>query len=236
MEAGVRATLFDGRLRINPTGYYMAWTDRQTAVRVNCAISPECPQGSNVILRNSGNIDLYGMELDAQFALTDNLMLDGAYGTTVSIIHDEVANGGPNLFPPQASPTFYVGATYNLRETRFGSFTFNVNYSYTAEQETYPESSDPAANSDGFYLLPSYAIVNARVQWTSSNGANSVALFANNLLDKDYANFGTKFGGGFWDTFNPVTWRAGRRCRCATAQHGERVALTAAGDRAHVPA
>jgi hypothetical protein len=37
----------------------------------------------------------------------------------------------------------------------------------------------------------------------STNGANSVALFANNLLDKDYANFGTKFGGGFWDTFNP---------------------------------
>ncbi len=203
MEAGVRATLFDGRLRINPTGYYMAWTDRQTAVRVNCAISPECPQGSNVILRNSGNIDLYGMELDAQFAVTDNLVLDGAYGTTVSIIHDQVANGGPNLFPPQASPTFYVGATYSLRETRFGSFTFNANYSYTAEQETYPESSDPAANSDGFYLLPSYAIVNARVQWKSSNRANSVALYANNLLDKDYANFGTKFGGGFWDTFNP---------------------------------
>jgi iron complex outermembrane receptor protein len=203
MEAGVRATFLDGRLRINPTGYYMAWTDRQTAVRVNCPISPECPQGSNVILRNSGNIDLYGMELDAQFAVTDSLVLDGAYGTTVSIIHDEVANGGPNLFPPQASPTFYVGATYNLRENRYGHFTFNVNYSYTADQETYPESSDPAANSDGFYLLPSYSIVNARVQWTSSNGANSVSLFANNLLDKDYANFGTKFGGGFWDTFNP---------------------------------
>jgi iron complex outermembrane receptor protein len=136
--------------------------------------------------------------------VTDNLILDGAYGTTVSIIHDQVANGGPNLFPPQASPTLYVGATYSLRETRFGRFTFNANYSYTADQETYPESSDPAANSDGFYLLPSYSIVNARVQWTSSNGANSVSLFANNLLDKDYANFGTKFGGGFWDTFNPA--------------------------------
>src|SRR6478609_366618 len=203
MESGLRMTLFDGRLRINPTGYYMAWTDRQSAVRVNCAISPECPQGSNVILRNSGNIDLYGMELDAQFALTSNLILDGAYGTTNSIIHDEVANGGPNLFPPQASPTMYVGATYNMNPTRIGRFTFNVNYSYTAAQETYPESSDPAANSDGFYLLPSYSVVNTRIQWTSSNGASSITLFANNVMDKEYANFGTKFGGGFWDTFNP---------------------------------
>jgi iron complex outermembrane receptor protein len=203
MEAGVRATLFDGRLHFNPTGYYMAWTDRQTAVRVNCAVSPECPQGSTVILRNSGNIDLYGMEIDAQFALTDNLVLDGAYGTTVSIIHNQVANGGPNLFPPQASPTYYLGATYNLRESRYGHFTFNLNYSYTADQETYPESSDPAANSDGFYLLPSYSVVNSRINWTSSNGANSITLFANNLLDNNYANFGTKFGGGYWDTFNP---------------------------------
>jgi len=40
-----------------------------------------------------------------QFALLDNLTLDGSYGTTKSIIHDVVANGGPNLFPPQASPT-----------------------------------------------------------------------------------------------------------------------------------
>ena len=114
-----------------------------------------------------------------------------------------MANGGPNLFPPQASPTFYVGATYNMGDTSIGRFTFNANYSYTADQETYPESSDPAANSDGFYLLPSYSTVNARVQWTSNSGANSVSLFANNLLDEDYANFGTKFGGGFWDTFNP---------------------------------
>ena len=59
-----------------------------------------------------------------------------------------MANGGPNLFPPQASPTFNLGATYTLRETKIGGFTFNLNYSYTAKQQTYPESTDPAALSD----------------------------------------------------------------------------------------
>jgi hypothetical protein len=145
------------------------------------------------------------MELDAQFALTDNLVLDGAYGTTVSIIHNVTANGGPNLFPPQASPTWNLGATYSLRNTDVGSFTFNVNYSYTSEQESYPESTDPALLSDGSYLMPNYDIVNARFQWTSNDKKNVVTLFANNLLDKTYENFATKFGGGFWDGFNSQT-------------------------------
>ena len=202
-----RTTFFDNRLRLNPTGYYMAWTDRQTTVRLPCpgGVSDDCPTGSNVYLRSTGDIDLYGLELDAQFALTENLMLDGGFGTTKYIIHDVVANGGPNLFPPQASPTFNLGATYSLRGTRFGGFTANVNYSYTSAQQTYPESTDPALRSDGSYELPSYKVVNSRLQWTSSSGANVVTLYANNLLDETYANFASKFGGGFWDGFNSQT-------------------------------
>jgi hypothetical protein len=53
--------------------------------------------------------------------------------------------------------------------------------------------------------MPSYDIVNARFQWTSKDRKNVVTLFANNLLDKTYENFATKFGGGFWDGFNTQT-------------------------------
>ena len=205
LEAGFRTTFFDNRLRLNPTGYYMDWRDRQTAVRLPCTVGPDCPTGSNVELRSTGNIDLMGFELDAQFALTDSLTIDGSFGSTSYNIHDVVANGGPNLFPPQASPTWNAGATYSLRNTSVGSFTLNVNYSYTSDQQSYPESTDPALNSDGAYLMPSYDIVNARLQWTSKDRKNVVTLFANNLLDKTYENFATKFGGGFWDAFNSQT-------------------------------
>jgi iron complex outermembrane recepter protein len=205
LEAGFRTTFFDKRLRINPTGYYMDWRDRQTVVRLSCTVSPDCPNGSNVFLRSTGNIDLMGAEVDAQFVLMDNLTLDGSFGTTSYNIHDVVANGGPNLFPPQASPTWNVGATYSLRNTDDGSFTFNVNYSYTSDQQSYPESTDPALMSDGSYLMPSYDIVNARFQWSSVDNKNVVTLFANNLLNRTYENFATKFGGGFWDSFNSGT-------------------------------
>ena len=205
LEAGFRASFFDNRLRINPTGYYMDWRDRQTAVRLPCAVSPDCPTGSNVELRSTGNIDLMGFELDAQLAVTENLTVDGSLGTTSYNIHDVVANGGPNLFPPQASPTWNAGATYALRNTDAGSFTFNVNYSYTSAQESYPESTDPALLSDGAFRMPSYDMVNTRLQWTSTDQKNTVTLYANNLLDKTYENFATKFGGGFWDGFNSQT-------------------------------
>ncbi|MDR2216486.1 MAG: TonB-dependent receptor [Nevskiaceae bacterium] len=204
-EAGFRAMFFERRLRINPTYYYMVWTDRQTSVRQPCDIGPNCTTGSNVFLRSTGDIDLEGLELDMQLALTDNLTVDGAFGTTAATIKDVVANGGPNLFPPQASPTWNLGATYQLRDTAVGEFTFNFNYSYTSPQETYPESSDPALLSDGSYLMPSYGISNARIQWTSKDRKNMVTLYANNLFDKTYENFATKFGGGFWDGFNSLT-------------------------------
>jgi iron complex outermembrane recepter protein len=206
-EAGLRMTFFDGRWRFNPTYYYMKWTNRQTALRVNCPVGPDCPQGSNLVLSTAGDIDLSGVELDTQFAVTDNLVLDGGLGTTHAKIHNETANGGPNLFPPQASPTYNIGATYSftgrMNDKSIGDFTYNLNYSYTDEQQTYPESTDPAANSDAAYLLDSYRIVNTRLQWVSPGKSSLITLFVNNVLDEDYATFGTKFGGGFWDTFNP---------------------------------
>jgi iron complex outermembrane recepter protein len=205
IEAGFRTTFFNQRLRINPTGYYMDWRDRQTTVRLACTVSADCPTGSNVFLRSTGDIDLYGVELDVQYVLLDGLTLDGGFGSTSYNIHDVVGNGGPNLFPPQASPTWNAGATYSLRNTSVGSFTFNANYSYTSSQESYPESTDPALLSDGSYKMPDYDMVNARLQWTSKGRQSMVTLYANNLLDKTYENFATKFGGGFWDGFNTQT-------------------------------
>ena len=36
-EAGLRTTWLDGRLRFNPTGYYMVWSNRQSSQQQACA-------------------------------------------------------------------------------------------------------------------------------------------------------------------------------------------------------
>jgi iron complex outermembrane receptor protein len=199
-ELGMRMTFLNNRLRINPTGYYMEWSDRQAARNVSCvAEGPEaCPLGFRVILVNSGDVDIWGYELDMQAVLTDNLVLDGALGVTDYRLHDEAANGGPNLYPAQPSPTWNVGATWTQPTENYGSFMFNVSYSYVASQSTYPTD-----EGDSAYQLPSYGVLGARLQWTSRNGRNLVTLYGNNLTDESYGTFGTAFGGGFWDA-NPV--------------------------------
>ncbi len=202
LEAGLRTTWLDGRLRINPTGFWMAWTNRQAAKQVPCPTDPGCPTaGFRIETVNAGDVDVYGLELDAQFALTDHFTLDGALGTTKYRVKDIVANNGPYLFPDQATPTYNLGVSYSLTGTRLGDFAANVNYAYKGSQQTYPSSLTlPGPLIDSSYELPSFGLINARVQLTTVNKANVISLYANNLADKVYASYGLSFGGAYWDS------------------------------------
>jgi iron complex outermembrane recepter protein len=200
-EAGLRMTFLDGRLRLNPTGYYMQWSNRQAARQVSCAAEGvvACPVGFRIQVVDSGDVNVWGFEMDAQWAVTNNLMFNGAVGVTKDDVLDPVANSGPNLFPSQASPTWNVGATWTQPTASSGAFVANLNYAYVGEQETHPTS-----GTDSAYLLPSYSLLNARVQWTSPSGRNIVTLFGENLLDEVYGSYATRFGGGFWDSGAPL--------------------------------
>ena len=189
-EVGFRTSWFDDRLRFNPTGYYMFWSSRQAARQI---VDPSTPTGFRIGIVDSGDVDVYGAELDAQFAATDRLSFDGAFGLTHYKVKDPVANSGPYLFPAQASPSYNFGATFSQPLGSAGKLAFNANYAYIGPQQTHP-----TADSDSSYELPGYGLVNARIQWMSQ-GSTTVSLFANNLLDKTYASYATRFGGGYWD-------------------------------------
>jgi len=202
-EAGLRTTWLDGRLRINPTVYKMAWTNRQSAQQQLCTVAtdPTCPQtGFRIVTVNSGDVDVTGVELDAQFAVTSHLSLDGAIGTTKYTVKDEVANKGPYLFPDQPTPTYNIGVTYSVPGTRLGNFSANLNYAYQGPQQTYPGSDTYPVNTiDSTYQLPSYGLINGRIQLATEGRKNVISLYANNLANKVYATYATSFGGGYWD-------------------------------------
>lgn len=199
-EVGLRTTWLGGRLRFNPTAYLMKWTNRQSSQQQACPNDPSCPTGFRIIIVNSGDVDVWGIEADAQFALTSNLTLDGSVGTTKYRL-DEVLNRGPYLFPDQPMPTWNLGLNYNLPMDSGAEITYGLNYAYRGKQQTYPGSlTFPANTVDSSYELPSYGLFNARIQWSSADRKNVVALYANNLFDKAYATYATRFGGGFWDS------------------------------------
>ncbi len=195
-EAGARLTLFDGRVRFNPTAFYMKYTNRQAARQVPCAPpgTGSCPPvGFSIQVVDSGDVDIWGGELDMQIALTDELTIDASGAILDYEVKDPVANSGPNLFPDAPSPAFNVGATY-ATDAGSGMLTFNVNYAYVGEQETHPTDA-----GDSAFRMESYGLVNARLRFAPYDFPISLTLFANNLFDETYATYAQRFGGGFWD-------------------------------------
>lgn len=200
-ESGMRIEAFDRRLRFNPTAFYMKWTNRQAARQVQCSGNPSCPEppGFTIQILNTGDVDIYGFELDTQLFLTDYFWLDGSAGYTGYDLKDPVANSGPNLFPGPPEFTFNVGATYSV-DVGPGELTLNANYAHTSDQATHP-----TAEGDSAYQLPAIDLVNARIRFEPDNAPVSISLFANNLLDNTYASYATRFGGGYWDRGGPTS-------------------------------
>ena len=201
-EIGTRMELFDGRLRLNPTAFIMYYTNRQAAAQVPCGPprlpqipvgSPQCPVGFLIQVSNQGDVRLQGVEVDGQLAITRNFVIDGSFAFTDPELRNAPA-GTVNMFPDIPSPTYNAGASWSLFPA-FGEVTLNANYAYVGKQATHPTE-----GTDSAYTLPSYGLVNARVQVKLDALPVTVTAFANNLLDNTYATYAQRFGGGFWDS------------------------------------
>lgn len=195
-EGGLRMELFDGRLRLNPTAFIMDYTNRQAATQVPCAANnipaSQCPVGFVIQVTNQGDVELKGFEVDGQLAITRNFIIDGSFAVTDAKLKN-APDGTVNLFPDIPSPTYNVGASWSLSPV-FGDVILNANYAFVGKQATHPSE-----GTDSSYTLPSYGLVNARIQARLNELPVVVTVFANNLLDKTYARYAQRFGGGFWD-------------------------------------
>ena len=205
-EAGLRLSLFDRRLRLNPTAFIMDYTNRQAAVQVTCGTgslshipsgSGQCPLGFLILVQNQGDVRIKGIELDAQLALAHNFTIDASGGITDPTLKNPPA-GTVHLYPDAPSPSFNIGATYVV-ERPFGKTTLNLNYAYVGKQATHPSE-----GTDSSYMLPAYGLVNARIQFALERVPVTISAYANNLLDTTYAVFAQRFGGGYWDSGSGV--------------------------------
>ncbi len=204
-EVGLRLELFDGVVRLNPTIFRMDYTNRQAAVQVQCgsgvligtpAGSAQCPVGFLIQVQNQGDVRLEGVEIDGQLALSDSFLIDGSFAAVKPTLINPPA-GTDNLFPDSPSPTFNVGATW-IGDALGGELTMNASYAYLGKMETHPSS-----GTDSSYTLPSYGLVNARIQLSLEEYPVTFTLAGTNLFDKTYATYAQRFGGGFWDAGGP---------------------------------
>lgn len=196
-EVGARMDLFDRRLRINPTLFYTQWDNIQVQRIVPGAT------GVQIFVDNAAKAHSQGFELEAEAVVTENLHIT-ANMALLDIKYDEV--GATNTitlnshFQRAPALTYSIGAEYGRNLTDALRLTAAVNYSFEAHQYAVPSDLDQL-------LLPSYALLNARLQLLNSNAGWSVAVFGTNLTDEVYYvggdNFATSTGAAQYDLGRP---------------------------------
>lgn len=209
-EIGWRSEMADGRVRINLTYFDMKYSDRQAPVQ---QLDASTPTGFRIVVVDSGDVDLNGFELDGQIAATDNLMFDFSAGIVDPKLFDVCANNGDFLFPGPVEESYSLGLNWSDTIANGSTLSWAFNYAWVGEQNTHPGGTDVVANGctaptpgwffDSRYRLPDYGLLNGRISLTSADGKWAVTFFGNNLTDEVYANFATRFGGGFWDFVVP---------------------------------
>ncbi|MDA8707785.1 TonB-dependent receptor [Hellea sp.] len=174
-EGGFKGEFID-KIRLNVSGFYYDFDDRQNTLGTNPLIATE-----RVIV----NVDdeIYGVEAEGQFAVTDEITLAGSYsyidGTAGDITNPFTGEIDPSSRSElQGTPknSFLLSANYDGNNGIFG----NVSFSYKDDVLLIP------AND---LRLPSISLVNGRVGYNfdMANGNRATfAVWSQNLLDEDY--------------------------------------------------
>jgi iron complex outermembrane receptor protein len=213
-EIGMRSEWFDSRLRFNATYFDMTLTDRQGATAVPDATAPT---GFTIQVLSQGDVDLDGIEVEANFAVTDRFTVDASAGVIDYVMQNPCINNGLFLIPSPIERSWNLGGRYNLPMRNNSNLSVGLNYSMVGAQETHPGGLTPEQNTalgcagtgalnfqDSRYRLDSYGLLSATVRYEPSAANWSLTLYGQNLTDEHYANNAQAFGRGFWTAGGPL--------------------------------
>lgn len=209
-EAGARMEFLERRLRVNPTIFYTNWK----SIQFNSLI----PTATTVVpvTQNAGDAHIKGFELESQFAATNRLTLTGSmslldshyarvdnltqaiypYGFLASlagvpgsvVILPNIALNTPLQRAPKEKVS--IGGRYAYPLFSDSQLVTSVDYAWTAKQYSAVTIGDTVE-------LPSYGVLNGRLEYQSAGDRWSIALYGTNLTNKFYLVGGTNFG---WTT------------------------------------
>ena len=186
-EFGAKSLLFDHRLRLNLAAYLYEYQN----IQVNTYI------GTLGVIYNGAAAQLYGLDGDFDYRLTQNLSLNGG----LSLIHDRFTNF-PNAvlgeILPDGLPTTHPGSATSNRLPFTPDAQLNIGMDYKHDvprgvadfvfQEQY---------STGYYIQPDnvlqqkgFSELNASVTYRPTGTNYFLSIYANNLFDVDVIAFG----------------------------------------------
>jgi iron complex outermembrane receptor protein len=200
-EIGFKSDWFNNRVRLNVSAFYNEIEDLQRTV-----IFPGMA-GTVQLITNAGDGTTKGVEVDATAAITENFVVQTSMGY-LEDDYDEVIfdlNGDGMVtpadrdleFPRAPRWTWYIGGTYDLPVTEWGTLTFNANYSFT--DDFFTNDSNNASVKDAH-------LMNGSVAFTEITERFKLAGFVKNILNEDHAELAVQLGaalGGEQRYLNP---------------------------------
>ncbi len=197
-ELGVKAQLFDDRLRLNVTAFMSDFEDMQ--VTVQAPAPPPAFFSSTVV--NAGEAEIDGLELEAAAQVTENLSaklvlgyLNAEFVEVIDAVFGNVAepydDGTGNIVDPwemQNAPKWngQLSLNYLANLGDAGSLTLTTAVSYRDRTRMFDQTASILDQK-------SYALWDAGAVWNSADDHWSAALHVKNINDKLYRTGGYNF-------------------------------------------
>jgi iron complex outermembrane receptor protein len=178
-EVGVKADLFDRRLRVNADVFTGDYTDLQLGLQTCTGSALLSPCGR---IANAGDAEIRGFEFESTLRPIDGLSIDASYSYT-DFEYKRLNNvGGIQLsfiapFMPKHKAS--IGAQYELSLANGSSIIPRVDGSF--QSQLYTNGANSVNNRIGGYTL-----FNARMTWRNAEGDLEASLEGTNLGDKYY--------------------------------------------------
>ena len=189
-ELGMKSTLFDNSLRLNAAVFFTEYEDIQLILgqcEVPPFIDPDGIAAPCLKPANVGNADIQGFELEAQWYITDNLLVD-ASGSTLDFEYtdvDPLALQGSEIAPLDMITPYTpedkwsLGVQYTFPTTSIGGFMLRLDGSYLSD--VYADPTNREVNR-----LEGYTLMNAVARWESPEDEWRIELQWLNLTDEVY--------------------------------------------------
>lgn len=192
-EVGFKSDLADGTVRFNAVAFFMDYTDLQV-VRFGPVAGSEFGTFQTT---NIGSADIKGVEVELNWAITDNFTLSGSYAyldTEAKDLEFELLSGLVNFsgLPLRQAPenSYNIIADYEVAlDNDGGSLNINAQLSHTDDSHNDFVTASQTLNQ-------AKTLLSGSMTWTSSSEQFKVSLWGKNLTNKAYVAHAYFIGPG----------------------------------------
>ncbi len=192
-EAGMKSQSLDNRIQTNLALFYYDYSDKQEWQRHPPTV--DRPNGFFNLI-NAAKVKSYGAELELQAYVTDTFFVDGSVAYLNAEYNEFQSIDGifpslgfqdlsGNALPLSPEWKFNIGAQYDWQlGGNMGSLSIRGDYAWVDDQYGNAFNRDGTNLPGDGDLIPSYHIINARLQWESADAAWLAQLYVRNLTDE----------------------------------------------------